>query len=125
MNENMTPAEIEAFEKVRSLLTEDFIPKKYKDRKIDHKMYGHCYHATLAMYDLLGGKEKGYKIKCATDNEGTKHYWLEKNGRIIDPTFEQYSETSRTPPYDKKGRCDYRKSNAVKQLLRIIKEEKA
>lgn len=122
VNENMTDLEMSVFNQVRSLLVPELIPNKFKDNTIDSPMYGHCYHATLAMYHLLGGKEAGYKIKCGIDNDETKHYWLEIDNRIIDPTFEQYADLNREPPYKNYSRCDYRPSKASKSLIEKLKK---
>jgi hypothetical protein len=121
INKGFTEEENEVFNKVRALLSLDLIPEKYQDKKIDNLMYGHCYHATLAMYKLLGGKETGYKIKSTFDNEGIKHYWLEIDNRIIDPTIEQYSDLNRELPYSNdKTRSDHRLSKAAKYLIKEI-----
>jgi len=122
INKNFTEVEKEVFDKVRALLTPDLIPGKYQDKKLDNSMYGHCYHATLAMYKLLGGKETGYKVKSTFDNDGIKHYWLEINNRIIDPTIEQYIDLNRELPYSNdKVRSDHRLSKAAKYLIEEIK----
>jgi len=122
INENMTDVEILIFNKVRSLLTTDLIPTKFKNNAVNSSMYGHCYHATLAMYSLLGGRKSDYKIKCGIDIDGIKHYWLEIEDRIIDPTVEQYSEINREPPYGNYSRCDYRQSKASKYLVEMLKD---
>lgn len=122
VNENMTDIEKEVFNKVRSLLTLDLIPEKFQDKKVDSLMYGHCYHATLAMYNLLGGKEAGYKVKSTFDNDKVKHYWLEIGNKIIDPTVEQYSDLGRVFPYEnEKTRSDHRLSKSTKYLIEKLK----
>lgn len=121
VNLYMTNKELEVFNQVRSLLTSELIPEKFQDNKIDNAMYGHCYHAALAMYDLLGKKDSGYAVKCGIDSDSIKHYWLEIDNRIIDPTFEQYSELDREPPYNKLSKCDYRPSKATKYLIETIR----
>lgn len=121
INKNFTKREKEVFDKVRALLSSDLIPKKYQNKKIDNFMYGHCYHATLAMYKLLGGKETGYKVKSTYDNDGIKHYWIEIDDKIIDPTIEQYIDLNRELPYSNdKTRSDHRLSKAAKYLIEII-----
>jgi len=121
-NENMTKIEREIFDKVRDNLTEDLLPKNYRDKKIPHKMYGHCYHASKVMYKLLGGKDKGYRLKCGIDSDNITHYWIEIDERIIDPTVEQYTDLGRKPPYDTpKRHCEYRDTKAVKTLEQRLK----
>jgi len=116
-NQNMTPKEKELFQKIRTLLTPDLIPEKFRDNKINSPFYGHCYHASLALYKLLGGKEAGYRIKCGIDSDNIKHYWIEVNDRIIDPTIEQYTDLDRALPYSNLSKCDYRPSKSTKILI--------
>jgi len=77
------------------------VPEQY--RNLVNSWYcGHCHHATVAMYYLLGGKEKKYKIRKAIDELEITHYWLETvEGEIIGPTAEQYTELGRELPYRK------------------------
>ncbi|UYA60797.1 hypothetical protein NAL19_2692 [Pectobacterium sp. F1-1] len=95
----MTPEEKRIFDLVRSELRPDFVPPEY--RGIVDSMYcGHCHHATIAMYNLLGGKASGYKVRKAIDELQIKHYWLESPaGETIDPTAEQYTDLRRPFPY--------------------------
>jgi len=119
-NQNMTPKEKELFHKIRALLTPDLIPEKFRDNKVDSSFYGHCYHASLALYKLLGGKEAGYKIKCGIDSDNIKHYWIEVDDRIIDPTIEQYTDLGRELPYKNLSKCDYRPSKSTKILIKKL-----
>ena len=119
-NTNMTPKEELLFDKVRGILSKDLIPVKFQDGKIDNPMYGHCYHAALSLYNLLGGKDVGYKIKCGVDQDNIKHYWIEIEDRIIDPTSEQYIDLNRIPPYDNTSRCDYRPSKSTKIIIEAL-----
>jgi len=86
---------------VRSELRDEYVPEQY--RNLVNSWYcGHCHHATVAMYYLLGGKEKKYKIRKAIDELEITHYWLETvEGEIIGPTAEQYTELGRELPYRK------------------------
>jgi len=95
----MTLDELRVFDLVRLELKPDMVPPEYRG-KVASKYCGHCHHATIAMYFLLGGKDKGYKVCKAIDELDIKHYWLERSdGEIIDPTGEQYTELNRPPPY--------------------------
>jgi len=121
----MNKEEKKYFDLVRINLTDDLIPSHYKDGKLDNPMYGHCHHASLALYDLLGGKEAGYKLRKAIDDDNIIHYWLEtQDGIIIDPTVEQYTDLGRKPPYDKqvKKGISYRRTNSSKLLVSKIKQ---
>lgn len=97
----MNQAEQRIFDLVRSELTDELIPKSYR-RLVNSRSCSHCHHASLAMYILLGRKERGYKLQKAIDDNEITHYWLtNSNYEIIDPTAEQYSEQNRPFPYHK------------------------
>lgn len=115
MNEN----EKRIYDYVRSELKEEYIPLEYRG-KINNKFCGHCHHATIAMYYLLGGKNSGYKVKKAVDELSITHYWLEsESGNVIDPTSEQYTELSRPLPYKNKisKGVSYRKTKAANEII--------
>jgi hypothetical protein len=96
----MTPQEQRVFDLVKSELKPEMVPPEYQGR-VESVFCGHCHHATMAMYELLGGKESGYKVCKAVDELQIKHYWLESpSGEIIDPTAEQYTDLNRPLPYD-------------------------
>ena len=95
----MTPHEQRVFAFVKSELRPDMVPPEYSGM-VASEFCGHCHHATLAMYELLGGKNCGYKVRKAIDELQIKHYWLESpSGEIIDPTAEQYTDLNRPLPY--------------------------
>ena len=112
------------FDLVRAELTEDMIPKSYQGL-VDSPMCGHCHHATLAMYDLLGGKDEKYKVKKGIDEDEISHYWLQgPTGEIIDPTHEQYTDLNRTAPYQNpEPRASYRKTNAAKSIIDNVSQK--
>jgi hypothetical protein len=120
---NLNKHEKEIFDLVRAELKDEFVPESYRG-KVNSEYCGHCHHATVAMYKLLGGKEKGYKIKKAIDELEITHYWLvTAHEEIIDPTAEQYTDLGRKLPYDKattKG-VEYRvRSNAAKTIIENV-----
>lgn len=106
-------------------LKDKYVPKEYKE--IANSPYcGHCHHATIALYNLLGGKEKGYKVRKAIDELEIKHYWLEnEKGEKIDPTMEQYTDLNRTLPYDKKVTkgVSYRKTKAANEIIKNVRSK--
>ena len=65
-----------------------------------------CYIASEAYYHIMGGKLAGYKpvqgyYKYANPCKGeVSHWWLEKNGKVIDITAAQFD----TPVDYSKGR---------------------
>lgn len=121
----MTPEEQNIFNLVRLELKPEMISQDYQGL-VNSEFCGHCHHATLAMYELLGGKENGYKVRKAIDELGIKHYWLESaNGEIIDPTAEQYTALNRELPYSKQVKVgiSYRKTKHAKFIIHNIRNK--
>jgi hypothetical protein len=88
-------------EKIKEFLTPELLNKKYIEQNRKNKFYGHCYHATQAMYFLLN--TKSLEKYSGIDYRGEHHWWLQdiKDGSIIDVTAEQYFKVNKQPPYDK------------------------
>ncbi|MBO9484299.1 hypothetical protein [Salinisphaera sp. G21_0] len=121
----MSPFEQKIFDLVRDELTDDLIPDNFSGR-VDSRYCGHCHHASLAMYNLLGGKNNGYKLQKAEDEKGITHYWLINSySEVIDPTVEQYTHLNRPLPYQnlKDNRASYRKTNTTKLIIKRVKEK--
>lgn len=113
------------FDLVRSELTDELIPASYRGL-VNSKFCGHCHHASLAMYNLLGGKEGGYKLQKAIGEKGITHYWLvNSSDEIIDPTAEQYSELDRPFPYHcmENNRASYRQTKVTKSIISNVKSK--
>ena len=103
-------------------LSDEMISDVYRGR-VNSPYCGHCHHATIALYNLLGGKQAGYRVRKAIDEIEIKHYWIEsKTGEIIDPTREQYTDLGRKLPYSKKisRGVSYRTSNAAEQIIENV-----
>jgi len=118
----MSPLERKIFNLVREELNDEMIPESYRGL-IDSKYCGHCHHASLAMYNLLGGKDNGYRLQTAIDEFNIKHYWIINNkSEIIDPTQEQYTDLGRDTPYDKilNNRASYRKTKSTKVIIENV-----
>lgn len=119
----MTNKEKQLFDLVRSLLGPHLLTKNFTDRP-DSPYYGHCFHATVALYKLLGGKAAGYAVWKAVDSEGISHYWLTSpQNVIIDPTVEQYTDYNLAPPYMHGKRTGFRPSHSVDVLIKAINGE--
>ena len=115
----MTPREQRVFNLVKSELKPKMVPPEYRGR-VASEFCGHCHHATLAMYELLGGKRNGYKVQKAVDELQIKHYWLESpSGEILDPTAEQYTDLNRPLPYNNRVTqgVSHLKSNHAKSII--------
>jgi hypothetical protein len=71
----------------------------YPDDVNKVKYYGHCYHASQALYYLMNTDQlKGYS---AEDYRGEKHWWLQDGDQVFDVTSEQYHSVGQKPPHDK------------------------
>lgn len=83
------------------------------------KQRGNCYVTCEALYHLLGGKRAGY-VPHTVRHEGDVHWYLVRDGHIIDPTRAQFRTT---PPYaDGRGRgfLTKRPSKRARALMRIL-----
>jgi hypothetical protein len=87
--------------------------------------YGHCHTAAGVIYKIFG--PKNVHMYRALDDEGLYHWWtVDKSGKIIDPTSEQYTLLGKIPPYDKGQKAallgfDYKKR--VFTLLDRVKSD--
>ena len=83
---------------IQKNLTPDLLKrKKLKFRDETNKYYGHCYHATQALYYLMDTKE--LVPMSGEDYRGEKHWWLSDGDFIYDVTSEQYYFAGQTPPH--------------------------
>lgn len=92
---------------------------RYKDS--DKPLEGHCYVATEALYQFLGGRESEY-TPCQMTHEGTSHWFLRTpDGDVIDLTRSQF-ETE--PNYDEgKGKgMQNTPSKRCKEVLQHLDE---
>tara|TARA_E500000318_G_C3384824_1_gene143628 strand:+ start:29 stop:520 length:492 start_codon:yes stop_codon:yes gene_type:complete len=83
-------------------ITSDLIKRKklmYRDDVKFNKMYGHCYHASQALYYLIDTNQ--LKPMSAEDYRGEKHWWLQNGDRIYDATESQYYSVGKLPPHEK------------------------
>ncbi len=118
----MTPKERQVFDLVRNELRPEMVSEEYR-QKVDSEFCGHCHHATVAMYNLLGGKNNGYKVRKSVDELQIKHYWLESpTGEKIDATAEQYTDLNRPLPYENEMRIgvSYRQTKAAKSIIAAV-----
>ena len=86
---------------LRLKLTPDLLSHKrlkYREDLLTNKYYGHCYHATQALYYLID-TDKLVSMK-GEDYRGESHWWLQHDDKIYDVTADQYYSVDRTPPYE-------------------------
>ena len=83
---------------VQKNLTPDLLKrKKLKFRDETNKYYGHCYHASQALYYLMDTDK--LVPMSGEDYRGEKHWWLQYGDYIYDCTVEQYYTIGKMPPY--------------------------
>jgi len=63
-----------------------------------NQYYGHCYHSTQALYYLMNTDL--LQPMSAEDYRGEKHWWLQNDKKIYDPTADQYYFVGKLPPYE-------------------------
>ena len=70
----------------------------YPDDVKTVKYYGHCYHASQALYYLI--ETDKLVPMSGEDYRGEKHWWLQCGDKIYDCTAEQYYTIGKLPPYN-------------------------
>ena len=86
---------------LRLKLTPDLLSHKrlkYRQDLLTNKYYGHCYHATQALYYLMD-TDKLVSMK-GEDYRGESHWWLQDEDKIYDVTADQYYSVNKIPPYE-------------------------
>jgi hypothetical protein len=77
-----------------------FCSPRYRDGNMGNPLFGHCVHATQAMYYFFKNANlKVMSAKCKGPAE--QHWWLQDGDNIIDITASQYEALDVDPPYDK------------------------
>lgn len=77
-------------QQIKANLTPDLLTPYWRNKAVG-PMDGHCYVATECFYYLYG-KDNGWKPYCYRDLNGDTHWWLEKDGEILDITAEQFPD---------------------------------
>lgn len=102
-------------ESVRSCLSEDLRKKEYRNHP--NPVAGHCYVASEALYHRLGGKSAGWTPQ-SIQHEGGPHWYLKNSdGRLIDPTADQFE----TPvPYQLGKGCGFLTRQPSKRAQQVL-----
>jgi len=87
---------------IMGLIQKNLKPELLKRKKLmfrdeSNKYYGHCYHATQALYYLMDTDR--LVPMSGEDYREEKHWWLDDNGNTYDCTAEQYWTVGKLPPY--------------------------
>ena len=91
---------------VMGLIERNLTPDLLKGRKklmypndvLTNKMYGHCYHASQALFYLMNTDQ--LVSMSAEDYRGEKHWWLQNGNKIYDVTEGQYYSVHKFPPHE-------------------------
>lgn len=81
-------------------LSDKMCPPRFREENQRNRLFGHCYHATQALYYFFQDSNlKAMSARC--EGPAGQHWWLQDNDKIIDITAEQYDAYDFDPPYDK------------------------
>ena len=87
---------------VRKNLTPDLLGGRkklmYPQDMQTNLLYGHCYHASQALFYLMNTDE--LVSMSAEDYRGEKHWWLQNGNKIYDITEGQYYSVNKFPPHE-------------------------
>jgi len=93
----------EVMELIRNNLTPDLLGGRkkllYPNDILTNKMYGHCYHASQALFYLIDTDK--LVPMSGEDYREEKHWWLQDGENVYDVTAEQYFSVGKEPPHDK------------------------
>jgi hypothetical protein len=107
---------------IRKNLSVDLLPKKMVERNQNggsNGTFGHCHTASGVIYKIFG--PKNVHMHRALDDEGIYHWWIiDKNGKLVDPTSEQYTLLGRIPPYDKRKKAGLLGFDYKKRVLTLL-----
>lgn len=105
-------------ERIQGILTPSLLKKGFKG---PHRLSGHCYVASEALYHSLGGSTSDWFPVRARDEYGVCHWWLETSeGDLLDPTQEQYTSQGKTPPYAKGRRGGFLTKAPSKRAVLVL-----
>ncbi len=89
---------------VMGLIQRNLTPDLLRNKKLAYpgdiqtnKWYGHCYHATQALYYIMDTDQ--LVPMSAEDYRGEKHWWLQNGKRLYDATSDQYYVAGKVPPH--------------------------
>lgn len=115
---------------IKSVLTIELLREKYKGKNLKNPLYGHCYVASEVLYYLIRSQSFDdhfweYKPCRGKDFDNITHWWLQDNeGKILDPTSEQYASQGKVPPYHNGRRSPFLTSTPSKRALIVIERVK-
>jgi len=84
---------------IASNLKPEMVSKKYREENATNPMFGHCYHASQALFHLMDTNV--LEQRTAIDYHDEAHWWLVDTitDKVYDITADQYYHVGQTPPY--------------------------
>lgn len=84
---------------IASNLKPEMVSKKYREENSTNPMFGHCYHASQALFHLMDTNV--LEQRTAIDYHDEAHWWLvdTSTDKVYDITADQYYHVGQTPPY--------------------------
>ena len=114
-----SPSTDEIIEKILKNLTPDLLlEKRFVDENKHNPLYGHCFHASQALWLMTGMIYKPYF--GARDWRGGTHWWLKTEKGILDITADQYYSLGYAPPYEHGRPSTWRIAKRTIRLLNRI-----
>jgi mannose/cellobiose epimerase-like protein (N-acyl-D-glucosamine 2-epimerase family) len=93
----------------------EFLPKSMKPQK-NNTYQGYCYAAAEAFFHLIC--RKGYKMAYLNLDKLQTHWYITtSDGRIIDPTADQYTHS---PPYELGRNCGALTKQPSKRAAKLM-----
>lgn len=85
---------------IRTNLEPKFCPLRFREINKTNPLFGHCVHATQALYYFFADKNLT-KMSAPCQGPAEFHWWLQDGNKIIDVTAGQYDHFDFDPPYEK------------------------
>ena len=109
--------------RIRHNLTPDLLAeKRLIPENAGNPMYGHCYHASQALWVLTGMIYE--PVWARHDWRGGTHWWLRTPNGILDITADQYYSIGKNPPYEHGEVQTWRLSRRTLKLLDRVAQDK-
>ena len=112
--------------RIQSVLSPNLLYPQWKKSDLAHKNHlsGFCYTASEVLY-YLWGKARGFKpyiVYVSTAVGEVSHWYLQRDGDIVDPTAEQFGTLE--IPYEEGRACGFltkKASNRAREVMRRMR----
>lgn len=101
-------------------LDDSLLKPEWKKVSPRNNVTGHCYAASEALFYMTGADKK-WIPQVGKDENGGTHWWLlsKQDGKIVDPTSEQFTEFGKEPPYENGKGCGFQQqSDRCKTIMK-------